>query len=166
MTQGLVVLRCIAQSYCKHAATQRNARIDQKPILAYALASRHNARHKTLKLCHIVNQPLPIYIHIVHTYVPTVSSDNTSEIQQTRNYVPGWLNLWVRAPPLSTTKLCTLPLLLHCTYIRIYLHYYYEKFDAWMRWWLCLYTVQLSLGPHLSYLLLYSTPRRNLYIPT
>ena len=37
-------------------ATQRNARIDQKPILAYALASQRNTRRKTLR--HIVNQPL------------------------------------------------------------------------------------------------------------
>ena len=41
MTQGLA-LRCVEQFYCKHAATQCNARIDQNPILAYALVSRHN----------------------------------------------------------------------------------------------------------------------------
>ena len=53
--RSCVALRCVAQSYCKHAATQRNARVDQKPILVYALASRRNARRKTLR--HIVNQP-------------------------------------------------------------------------------------------------------------
>ena len=40
--RSCVVLRCIAQSCCKHAATQCNARIDQKPILAYM--PRRNAR--------------------------------------------------------------------------------------------------------------------------
>ena len=37
--RSCIVLRYVAQSYCKHAATQHNARIDQKPILAYMLAS-------------------------------------------------------------------------------------------------------------------------------
>ena len=51
--RSCVALCYVAQSYCKHAAMQRNARIDQ-PILAYALASQRNTRRKTLR--HIVNQ--------------------------------------------------------------------------------------------------------------
>ena len=60
--RSYVALCCVAQSYCEHAAvsyahyaTQHNARIDQKPILAYARASQRNARRKTLG--HIMNQP-------------------------------------------------------------------------------------------------------------
>ena len=57
-----VALHCVAPIV---NMLQLNAKIDQKPILAYALASKHNARRKTLR--HIVNQPLdwvyPCYSH-------------------------------------------------------------------------------------------------------
>ena len=57
-------LCCVVQSYCQHAATQRNARIDQKPIIAYALVSQRNTRRKTLH--HIMNQPLHPILYQVY----------------------------------------------------------------------------------------------------